>query len=350
MNKKIVIATGGTGGHVFPALALKKYLEDNNFTVIVTGDSKFSRYHPFDDKHLLIPAAHFASRHPFSIIKSLFILAQGFLKSLVIIYKEDPKIVIGFGGYATYPILLAACILKKDIIVHEANTTIGKVNRLFLKHAKYLTTGFKKIFGIDEKYNDKVVYTGNPVRENIKPSDNKANNKNFNILIIGGSQGAKVFSKVIPEMIINLPKEDKENLFLCQQVKEEDITTITAFYKREKIECEIKSFFDDMDKKLANANLVIARAGASTISELVKVGVPAVFIPYPYAADNHQFFNAKEIVDSKAGWVVEESNNTYIELLQIIKSILKDPSILVDYSNHLKEMDRDGCANILKLL
>ena len=350
MNKKIVIATGGTGGHVFPALALKKYLEDNEFTVIVTGDSKFSRYHPFDDRHILIPAAHFASRSHFSIIKSLFILAKGFLKSLVIIYKEDPKIVIGFGGYATYPILLAARILKKDIIIHEANTTIGKVNRLFLKYTKYLTTGFEKILGIDESYNNKVVYTGNPVRENIKPSDNKANNKNFNILIIGGSQGAKVFSKIIPDMIINLSKETKEKLFICQQVKEEDIATITELYKREKIECEIKAFFDDMEQKLVNADLVIARAGASTISELVKVGVPAIFIPYPYAADNHQFFNAKEIVDSKAGWVVEESSNTHIELSQIIKSIFKQPSILVDYSKHLKEMDRNGSANIFKLL
>lgn len=350
MSRKIIIATGGTGGHIFPALALKKYLEKNKFKVLMTGDSKFSKYHFFDNEHLFIPAAHFASKNPFSIIKSLFTLTKGLFKSLLIIYREKPEIVIGFGGYATYPVLFAACLLRKVIILHEANIVIGKVNRLFLKYTRYLTTGFNKIFGVDDKYNHKVIYTGTPVRDTIISSIKDDDKEKFNILIIGGSQGAKVFSKLIPDMIINLPNEFKEKISICQQAKEEDIVAITERYKQDNIECSIKSFFNDMGKRLATSNLVIARAGASTISELVKIGVPAVFIPYPYAADNHQFFNAKMLVDAKASWLVEESSNAHIELLQIIKSIFKDKTILANYSNSMKAMNKDGCGNILKLI
>jgi UDP-N-acetylglucosamine--N-acetylmuramyl-(pentapeptide) pyrophosphoryl-undecaprenol N-acetylglucosamine transferase len=350
MTHNILLSTGGTGGHIFPAIALKKTLEEQGFNVKITADSKFAKYHSFDGKHIFIPSANFVNKSPFKLIESLFTLTKGFFKSLYYINKYKPEFVIGFGGYATYPTMLAAIILGKEIILHEANTVIGKVNKLLLRKAKYLTTGFKIIHGVPSKYKDKIIYTGNPIRKEIQPKKSKKSNKNLSILIIGGSQGAKVFSKMIPDMIVNLPQEIKDKLYICQQAREEDIETIKARYAKENIQCEILSFFNDMNERFAQADLLIARSGASTISEVIKVGMPTVFIPYPTAADDHQYYNAKEIVEAEAGWLVKESNDAHLQLLQIVKTIYKDPSILFSYSEKLKAMDQDASENITKLL
>jgi UDP-N-acetylglucosamine--N-acetylmuramyl-(pentapeptide) pyrophosphoryl-undecaprenol N-acetylglucosamine transferase len=149
---------------------------------------------------------------------------------------------------------------------------------------------------------------------------------------------------------VNLPKSIKEKLHISQQVKEEDIELIKEKYLTENISYEIKSFFNNMEEKLSQANLVIARSGASTISELIKVGIPAIFIPYPTASDNHQYYNAKEIINQKAGWLVKESSDSASQLLQIIKSIDQDSSILSTYSANLKKLDMDASNNIAKLI
>ncbi len=353
-NQCIFLATGGTGGHIFPALALKDALEKSGYKVKVTADSRFAKFHRFDADNIFIPSANFVMRSPLKILASLFTLFKGLMKALLLIHKEQPKIVIGFGGYVSYPTMLAAIILGKEIILHEANTVIGKVNRILLWRAKYLTTGFPVTKGIKAKYKDKVIYTGNPVRPEILASSLKkktrlADNK-LSILIIGGSQGAKIFSKIIPEVIVNLPQAIKNKLHICQQAKEEDIEIIKAKYAKENIACEIKSFFNDMNKQLAQADLMISRAGASTIAELIAFKLPAIFIPYPSATDNHQYYNAKEIVDAGGGWVVKEDSNSSAQLLQIIKLIDKDPAILTKYSNALKGLQQDASANIVKLI
>lgn len=348
--RNILISTGGTGGHIFPALALKKALEGHGFNVKLTADIKFVKYHPFDLNHLFIPAANFSNKSPIALMSSILKLTKGFFQALWLIHKQSPEMVIGFGGYATYPTMLAAIVLGKKIILHEANTVIGKVNRLLLFKAKYLTTGFKAIYGVSPKYQDKVIYTGNPIRSEINISSLAFKADKLSILIIGGSQGAKIFSKMIPDMIVNLPEKIKSKLYICQQVREEDVDLIKDRYLKEGIDCEIKSFFNDMGNKFANANLVIARSGASTISELIKVALPAIFIPYPTAADNHQYYNAKEIVDMEAGWLVKEASDSHIRLSQIIQDIDKDPSTLAKYSARLKEMDQDASENIYKLL
>ncbi len=350
ISKKILITTGGTGGHIFPALALEKMLKEKGFDTLMTGDARFAKFHNFDKTHVFIPSAPFASKSLKNIASAALTLTKGFFKSLWIIYKSKPDIVVGFGGYPTFPVLIAAILFRRKIILHEANTIIGKVNKLFLWNAKYLTTGFKDIFGVEPKYMNKVIYTGNPVRSEIAQVTLKSDNDKLSILIIGGSQGAKVFSKMIPDMIVNLPAQIKEKLFIYQQAREEDVDLIKSRYAHEKIPCEIKSFFDDMNDKFKEANLVIARSGASTISELIKVGIPAIFIPYPTAADNHQYLNAKAIVDMGAAWLVKEDNNSHIELLQIIKSIDNDPSILKRFSNILRQEDLDASDNIIKLI
>ena len=172
----------------------------------------------------------------------------------------------------------------------------------------------------------------------------------MNILFIGGSQGAKVFSKIIPDMIVNLPREIKDKLYIHQQVKEEDIEATQERYAKENIACEVKSFFNNMNEKLAQVDLVIARAGASTISELITFGLPAIFIPYPSAADNHQYYNAKEIEDIGACWLVKEGPDSSMELLQIIKSIGNDSAILNEYSVALKDLRQNASENIIKLI
>jgi len=351
--KKVILATGGTGGHIFPAIALSAALKKAGINSLITADIKFSKFHNFDDSHILIPSANFVDKSPIGILRTLFTLAKGFLKALWLFLNYKPDLVIGFGGYASYPTMVVAALLQKDIVLHEANTVIGKVNKVLLPWAKYLTTGFKDIKGIPEKYKSKIFYTGNPVREEIlvaaKAKKQLPKNK-FSILIIGGSQGAKVFSKMIPDAIINLPTKIKKNLFIHQQVKEEDIGLIKDKYANEHIDYEIKSFFNDMNEKLKSVNLVIARAGASTISELIEFTVPGIFIPYPSAADNHQYYNAKAIADIKGGWLVNESKESHLQILQIIKSIEQNPAIIEEYAENLRNMQQDACKNIFKLL
>jgi len=348
--KPIIITTGGTGGHIFPALALKKILEEQGKKVKLTADSRFTRYQPFDDSHIFIPAENLASKSIFKLMKSLACLAHGFLKSLCLIYREKPSMVIGFGGYATYPMLLAAVIFGKKIILHEANTVIGKVNRLLLCRAKYITTGFKTLYGVASRYQDKIVYTGNPVREDIlKSKPNKIKDK-LSILVIGGSQGAKIFSKIVPEVIINLPAEIKAKLHICQQVKEEDVDLITALYTNQGITCEIKSFFNNMAQQFGQANLVIARSGASTIAELIATKLPAILIPLPNSADNHQFYNAKEMDDLSAAWLIEEGPKAKNNMLRIIKSIGQDSQKIEKRISKLESLQQDACENIIRII
>lgn len=351
-KNKILLATGGTGGHIFPALGLKTQLDKNGYKTIITADEKFIKFHHFNAEHILIPSASFFSKSPLKLLNSALILAQGFIKALWIIYIKKPDLVIGFGGYASFPVMLAALVFKKKIILHEANSVLGKVNKIFLPKADYLTTGFSNIFGVVKKFKDKIVYTGNPIREEILFESKK---KNFNtqgltLLIIGGSQGAKIFGKIVPDMIVNLPQEIKSQIKIIQQVKAEDVANLSARYAREGISYEIKSFFTDVGAKFKEADLVIARAGASTISELVAFGLPAIFIPYPHAADDHQYYNAKELLNQKSAWIVKEDGNASANLLQIVKLIYKDLSILKEYSNNLKKNHQDGVKNILKLV
>ncbi len=350
MPKKILLATGGTGGHIFPALSIEKALKKEKFSVLTTADTRFANFHNFDKEHVFIPAASLSASSVRTLIKNVFTLIKGFLRSLSIINKFNPDIIIGFGGYPTFPVILAGLLLRKKFILHEANMVVGKVNKIFIPYAECLTTGFSKITGVDDKYKNKIFFTGNPIRDNFTPPKKEKSVKKISLMVIGGSQGAKIFSKMIPDMIINLPKDIKEKIYVCQQVREEDIPSIKEKYAKENINCEIQSFFNDMPKKLSKSNIVIARAGASTISELIRMRLPTIFIPYPTAADDHQLLNAKEIVNSNAGWLVHESNDSHLQLLQIFKSIVKDSSILTLYSTNLEKLDQDGCMNLVELV
>lgn len=341
-NKKIIIATGGTGGHIFPALALKAELEKRKCKVILTADERFAKYQPFDDDHILIPAANFSNKSPIKLLQSILMLFCGFIKALLLIHREQPDLVIGFGGYATLPTMLAAT--GKTTILHEANTVIGKANRLLLWQAKYLTTGFKTIIGVAKKYQDKIIYTGNPVRSNIWSL--KPKRDDICLLIIGGSGGAKIFSKIIPEMLINLPTKIK----VIQQVKEEDVEAIKAKYQQAGIECEVKSFFDDMDKKLAQSSFAITRSGASTIAELIAVKLPAILIPLPNSADNHQYYNAKEMDDTGSAWLINQDAQVQSNLLKQVKKIIKDPAILDKCSSNLRKQRIDATKTLADII
>lgn len=347
---KILITTGGTGGHIFPALALKKKLEESGYDVVVTADAKFIKYHPFDENHILVPSASFASKSLFKLFFTMFTLASGLFKSLKVILQTNPQLVIGFGGYASFPTLVAAAILNKKIILHEANTVIGKANRLMLWKASYLTTGFKKIIGVNNKYLFKVVYTGNPVRSEILSLKKESISKKIVILIIGGSQGAKVFSSIIPEALQKLDEKTKSKLLVYQQVRKEDVEELIKVYDKEKIECEIKPFFDDMQERLVKASFLISRAGASTIAELIATQTPSILIPYPSAADNHQYYNAKEIENAKASWLVIEEPQITNKLLKTINEIIQNPEIIEEYSTNLVKMKMDSSEKIIQLI
>ena len=195
-----------------------------------------------------------------------------------------------------------------------------------------------------KKYKNKLIYTGNPIRDNIwalKPKRDE-----LCLLVIGGSGGAKIFSKIIPEMIINLPVKIK----IIQQAKEEDIASIKAQYKQAGITCEVKSFFDNMDEKLAQSSLAITRSGASTLAELIAVQLPAILLPLPNSADNHQYYNAKEMDDNGAAWLINQDNNVQSNLLKLVKQIIKNPKLLRNCSNNLLKQRIDATKKLVELI
>ncbi len=311
-NNQYVIAAGGTGGHFFPALATAEKLQALGHRVTILTDKRTAHY--AKDKCLnIIPLTNRSfSGGIFNKFISLFFLGIGFLQALIFLISNRPNKVIGFGGYPSFPGIMAAIILRIPIILHDQNAIIGRVNKYLGRFASQIALAYPLHFM--KKHNqlsDKMIYVGSPIRDiflQAKPNQVKLTNSGkIQLFIFGGSQGASIFSKMLPQMIKTLPESLKIRLQIIQQVREEDNKHVQAFYKKEKITAEIKPFFKNMDKILIHSHLVIARAGASSIAEILATQTPAIYIPLPSSKDNHQFYNATYACENlKAGWLIDQ--------------------------------------------
>ena len=344
--KKIVVAAGGTGGHLFPSIATGEELINRGYEVHLITDLRCQKYLTKDLK--LIPhIVNLKNYHnsTFAKIRFYITLLTATFQSIKLLYLIKPSAIIGFGGYPSFPPLLASVFLRIPIIIHEQNCFMGKVNKFFLKFAKKIALSYRETKNrstIDAK---KILITGNIIRANIKNMKIRDNFSNdiFRIFIFGGSQGAKIFSSLIPEsikLLVQLYPEVK--LHITEQVSKEDHAKIDNIYSELKIPHQLSEFFHDMPRQYANQELVIARAGASTISELTYIGLPAIFIPLPSAADNHQFYNAKVLEDSGAGWCFEQNKLSAIKLAEKILLLIKNREILKQTSRNLLKRKSDG--------
>lgn len=331
----VVIAAGGTGGHMFPAQAFADEMRARGWSIALVTDERGKKYatnFPADWR-LEVDAATFGSKLPHKILGSVLKLRKGTAEARKNFEKTKPSLIAGFGGYPSYPSLSAARAMGLPIIIHEQNSVLGRVNRLFAKVAKIVACGFDRLDRLPLAAEDRKRVVGNPVRNPIKavrdkPYPDLTDTSPLNILITGGSQGARLFGDVIPKAVASLPGEQRARLVVVQQAREEQLELVRAAYREAGVKATVEAFFSDMQDRLAAAHLVIARAGASTVTELAVAGRPAILIPLGIAMDDHQTANAEGMVTGAAADVVPEPKFTAEMLAPLLLERISNAGVL----------------------
>ena len=326
-----IVTTGGSGGHVFPAESISEALIHKGFEVVFVTDKRGSAFRGLKDvKTYHLSAEHVMGRSLIGKLKGAFKLYCGMIQALFLMKKLKPSVVIGVGGYASIPAVLAAQMWGIPTVLHEQNAVLGRSNRVLAKGARLILTAFNPTARLPQ--NVRSVWVGQPVRPQImakKHAPYPLMDQGFNLLIFGGSQGAKFFTRKLPHALLSLPKNVREKLSVTAQVRPEDMDEAKILYKDKGFKSvELKSFFDNMPELIANAHLIIGRAGASTITEAQIIGRPAVLIPLPTSADNHQLENARQFSDAGAGWLLTEDNWDAEKFAVRLGQLINEPELL----------------------
>jgi UDP-N-acetylglucosamine--N-acetylmuramyl-(pentapeptide) pyrophosphoryl-undecaprenol N-acetylglucosamine transferase len=304
ISRHYVLAAGGTGGHMIPAYSLGKELMRRGHRVALLTDERGAKIPgAFDEAQIHILPTGRLSGNPIARLKGLKSIWTARKMAKQLFSTFEPTAVIGFGGYPALPTLLAAHSQKLPTIIHEQNSVFGRVNRLMARRVSAIATAYKKIEGLDPKYAEKTHLVGNPVRDEILELRTKdyppfLPDGIFRVLVTGGSQGARILSEIVPDGLAMLPAHLRHRLQVTQQCREEDIDQVRARYAEHNIPAELATYIDDLPDRLGWSHLFIGRSGASTIAELTVVGRPAILIPLPFATDDHQSVNAREMVDA----------------------------------------------------
>jgi len=316
MNK-IVITTGGTGGHIFPAISTAKYLIKQKCDLYLLTDNRGLKW---SDKNIPIynvPSSQILGTSIIGKFKAMFKIIYGFFVARKHLKKIAPDAIVGFGGYASFPVVFAGYSLRIPIILHEQNAYAGLANQMLSRFAKIVATAFPKTLALKAK----TVHTGNPIRSEITKlhkNNYPKKDKHINILITGGSQGAKIFGEVIPNALLKY----KDKIKITHQVCPEQLEEIKTFYKKHKMNADVKTFIENIPDVLKNTHLAICRSGAGTIMENSCVGIPTIYVPYKYSANNHQYYNAKSIADVGGGIIINQDDFSQQTLQKTIDSVI----------------------------
>jgi UDP-N-acetylglucosamine--N-acetylmuramyl-(pentapeptide) pyrophosphoryl-undecaprenol N-acetylglucosamine transferase len=308
----VVVAAGGTGGHLFPAAALSHALAARGMEVHLVSDERAAKYGGDFPAHAIhrVAAATPSSGAFFPRAAAIFTLIRGTVVSRRLVKRIRPRAVIGFGGYPTVPPLLAATQLRVPTLLHEGNAVIGRANRFLASRVDAIAQGFEVLGGLPGTLAAKTHLTGNPVRPKVIEAARMAFPECFSgklrILVTGGSQGAAIFSDIVPAAIELMPEAARQKLNIVQQARAEDEEGVRGTYRRLAVDAEVRPFFFDLPGRIAQAHLVIARAGASTVAELAVIGRPAILVPLPHALDQDQAANAKQFAATGAAVVVAQ--------------------------------------------
>ena len=323
---KILIATGGTGGHVFPAISLAEELISKKQEIVFLSDTRVKQIILQNKKLFKKKPIKFYILYISNNLRNFFFNILSFLKIFGILYREKPNIVVGFGGYTSFPILLASKIFFKTIILHEQNIEIGFTNKLFIPFSKKIVVGLGEKKDLNFVYKKKYIFIRNPVRKRIlylrKKVKLKFKKNKINLLIIGGSQGAKILGEKIPEALNLLPKKIKNKICIYHQCPKNDILSIKRKYFKMKLNSNCKTFFTNLPDIMFKSHLIISRAGASSLSEISSLGRPVILIPYKYAKNNHQIKNAQWFANNGAAEILREDKFDIQKLKKKIMSFL----------------------------
>ena len=329
-----VLMAGGTGGHLFPAMALAQELGRRGHEIHLMTDHRVSSYgqqFPARETHV-IPSATPSVRNPIKLVGAGFRIVSGVMVARGRLRGIRPAAVVGFGGYPVVPSFLAARMLRIPGILHEANAVMGRANRALASRASTIALSFTKTKHADA-FADKSVVTGNPVRDRVlaaasAPYPDLTIDGPLTLVVTGGSQGARAMSDLVPPAIAVLPEGLRQRLRIVQQCRPEDLDRVAEAYRQMKVNVDLQPFFTDLPERMAGAHLVIARAGASTIAELTVLGRPAILVPLPGALDADQRNNAMLIDSAKAGWIVEQATISPPSLANRLASLFGDPATL----------------------
>ena len=351
IKKKILIATGGTGGHVFPAYSLASYLTKKNYNIKLTTDKRGLKFlKDYENLDLMkIPSSPLHKKNILKFSLSLFLILYSIVKSLIFLIFYRPTIVFGMGGYSSFPVCVAATLLRIKFIIYENNLIIGKANKYLLPFAKKIFVSYKEVEGISNRYKNKIHQIGNIIREEIIISNKESiHNINFDkikILVLGGSQAAKVFAEKLPQIFKRFKNSQKE-IKIYQQCQNSQNKWLSSFYKKENIDYKIFNFTKNIVDYYSAVNLVITRSGASVLGELINTKVPFVSVPLPTSAENHQLKNAMYYKKKGFGFLVEEKDLDN-KLYDLIELIFNDKTIIKNIiANQSQYSDKNVFQNI----
>jgi UDP-N-acetylglucosamine--N-acetylmuramyl-(pentapeptide) pyrophosphoryl-undecaprenol N-acetylglucosamine transferase len=349
----VILAAGGTGGHMVPAHALAAELKLRGHGVGLVTDERGARIPGlFDDVPVHVLPAGRIGGGPIGWIRAGFSVLAGRREAKTLYRQFRPDVVVGFGGYPAFPALLAASAIGVPTILHEQNAVLGRVNRLLAGDAEAIATAYEQVDRLKPRHQGKTVLVGNPVREDVArlgeaplpPFDEIAPLK---ILITGGSQGASVLAQVVPEGLGALAPSLRHRLQIVQQCRPDDIEPVRARYAELGIPAELSTYITDMPDKLADAHLVIARAGASTIAELTAAGRPAILVPLPSATNDHQTANAREMARAGGARMIPQDEFTPDTLARQIEALAEDPQALANAAARSLSVGRPNAASDL---
>jgi len=333
-DSPVILSAGGTGGHLFPAEALAHVLSARGVPVELVTDERALRYggaFPARAMHM-IRAGTPRGGSLLARAGAITRLGLGTLEAFALLRRLRPCVVIGFGGYPTVPPLLAASLLGIPTVLHEANGVMGKANRFLAGRVDKIAAGFP-LACVAPSWQEKITVTGNPMRPNVLeaaklPYPDFIDGK-LRLLVTGGSQGARVMADIVPDAIAALPDDLRARVDLVQQTRQEDLARVEAIYRSAGVKAEIAPFFADLPARIASAHLVIARSGASTVSELAVIGRPAMLVPLPHSLDQDQAANAALLEKTGAAEVVRQENFTPRFLSERLAELIAAPQPLI---------------------
>ena len=340
MSKKIIFTAGGTGGHIFPAINLMKNFSEKGYKVLLVTDSRGEIFikNYSELKSYTIKTSTLTNKNLIQKISSIFIILHSMLKAAFILKKEKPNLVFGFGGYASFPISFISKFFNIPLAIYENNTILGRANKYLAMFSKRIFISRKITDKHFQKYKKKILEVGPLLnKEIINHKENKKNKDIFSILVIGGSQGAKIFGDVVPDVIKNL-NDEVEKIKIYQQCIKDQQKKISNFYEKNNIKNYVFNFDKNIPELMFSSDIAITRCGASSTAELTHTLTPFIAIPLADSIDSHQYLNAKYYENKGCCWVLEEKNLNVKNLFNLIAELIKNKNKLQNIRQNMKKI------------
>lgn len=320
-DKTIILAAGGTGGHVFPAIALAHELKARGYNPVLLTDHRIVKFaNALSDipRHII----HAGKLSPMGMVN----MARGLVQAFLYFLRNRPMAVVGFGGYPSFPGLAMGLLFRLPVILHEQNSYMGKANRVFAYVANAVALSFPRTRAVPAMAAARCTLVGNPVRPAIKKlykQPYSTHDDSLFLLITGGSQGSSIFADIVPLALANLPAHIRQKLVVTQQARPNEVDRVKTFYLHNNIKAQVAPFIEDMHIHLSRADMVICRSGASTVTELAVAGRPAILVPYPHATEDHQTTNARWLSDEQAAFLIPQPEFTATILTNLLTGVLQ---------------------------